>query len=56
MGHGRVAGPSTVGVLVSPGDLYGDAGAGHVRIAVVQPMERLALVGARLGSASGAGA
>jgi succinyldiaminopimelate transaminase len=44
------------GLLVSPGDLYGDAGAGHVRIAVVQPMERLALVGARLGSASGAGA
>jgi succinyldiaminopimelate transaminase len=44
------------GMLVSPGDLYGDAGAGHVRIAMVQPMERLALVGARLGSASGAGA
>ena len=44
------------GMLVSPGDLYGDGGAGHVRIAVVQPMERLALVGARLGSASGAGA
>jgi succinyldiaminopimelate transaminase len=44
------------GMLVSPGDLYGDAGAAHVRIAMVQPMERLALVGARLGSASGAGA
>jgi aspartate/methionine/tyrosine aminotransferase len=36
------------GILVSPGDLYGDAGAGHVRVAVVQPMERLALVGERL--------
>jgi aspartate/methionine/tyrosine aminotransferase len=44
------------GMLVSPGDLYGDAGAGHVRIAVVQPMERLALVGARLGAASSAAA
>ncbi len=36
------------GLLVSPGDLYGENGAGHVRIAVVQPMERLALVGERL--------
>jgi succinyldiaminopimelate transaminase len=41
----------TAGVLVSPGDLYGPAGAGHVRIAVVQPMDRLRLVGERLGSA-----
>jgi succinyldiaminopimelate transaminase len=40
------------GVLVSPGDLYGDGGAGHVRVAVVQPMERLALVGERLGRVS----
>ncbi|HEX4161423.1 MAG TPA: aminotransferase class I/II-fold pyridoxal phosphate-dependent enzyme [Acidimicrobiales bacterium] len=37
------------GILVSPGDLYGDGGAGHVRVAVVQPMERLELVGERLG-------
>src|SRR5262249_34827961 len=29
------------GALVSPGEFYGEAGAGHVRIAVVQPMERL---------------
>ena len=36
------------GLLVSPGDLYGEDGAGHVRVAVVQPMERLALVGERL--------
>jgi succinyldiaminopimelate transaminase len=36
------------GLLVSPGDLYGETGAGHVRVAVVQPMERLALVGERL--------
>jgi len=40
------------GLLVSPGDLYGEAGAGHVRIAVVQPMERLALVAARLSATS----
>ena len=36
------------GLLVSPGDLYGEPGAGHVRVALVQPMERLALVGERL--------
>ena len=40
------------GILVSPGDLYGADGAGHVRIAVVQPTERLALVAQRL-AASG---
>ena len=40
------------GLLVSPGDLYGDGGAGHVRVAVVQPMERLALVAERLAVAS----
>jgi aspartate/methionine/tyrosine aminotransferase len=38
----------TAGLLVSPGDLYGPAGAGFVRLAVVQPMERLAVVEARL--------
>ncbi|HEX2047598.1 MAG TPA: aminotransferase class I/II-fold pyridoxal phosphate-dependent enzyme [Acidimicrobiales bacterium] len=36
------------GVLVSPGDLYGGGGAGHVRVAMVQPMDRLRLVAARL--------
>jgi aspartate/methionine/tyrosine aminotransferase len=36
------------GMLVSPGDLYGPDGAGHVRIAVVQPTERLVLVAERL--------
>jgi aspartate/methionine/tyrosine aminotransferase len=36
------------GVLVSPGDLYGPAGAGHVRVALVQPMDRLQLVADRL--------
>lgn len=40
------------GLLVSPGDLYGDAGAGHVRVAVVQPTDRLALVGERLARVS----
>jgi aspartate/methionine/tyrosine aminotransferase len=38
----------TGGILVSPGDLYGEAGAGFVRIAVVQPRERLQLVADRL--------
>jgi succinyldiaminopimelate transaminase len=36
------------GILVSPGDLYGERGSGHVRVAVVQPMERLQLVADRL--------
>jgi succinyldiaminopimelate transaminase len=36
------------GVLVAPGDTYGPAGARHVRIALVQPEERLALVAHRL--------
>jgi succinyldiaminopimelate transaminase len=40
------------GLLVSPGDLYGEAGGSHVRVAVVQPMERLALVGERLARVS----
>jgi aspartate/methionine/tyrosine aminotransferase len=40
------------GILVSPGDLYGAPGGGHVRVAVVQPMDRLALVGERLGRVS----
>jgi succinyldiaminopimelate transaminase len=39
------------GALVSPGDIYGPAGAGYVRLAVVQPTERLQLVLARLGAA-----
>ena len=37
------------GCLVSPGDLYGDAGAGYVRVALVRPIERLRLVADRMG-------
>jgi succinyldiaminopimelate transaminase len=37
------------GALVSPGDFYGAAGARHVRVAVVQPDDRIGLVAARLG-------
>ncbi len=36
------------GLLVAPGDLYGPAGADHVRLALVQPDERLALAFDRL--------
>jgi succinyldiaminopimelate transaminase len=39
------------GVLVSPGEFYGPAGAGHVRVAVVQPDDRLALAARRVGLA-----
>ena len=38
----------TTGVIVSPGEFYGPAGAGHVRLAVVQPTERLQLAVDRL--------
>jgi aspartate/methionine/tyrosine aminotransferase len=31
------------GLLASPGDLYGAAGADHVRLALVQPLDRLQL-------------
>ena len=37
------------GALVSPGDFYGSDGAGYVRVAVVQPDERIDLVAGRLG-------
>jgi succinyldiaminopimelate transaminase len=37
------------GALVSPGDLYGAAGAGYVRAAMVQPLERIELIATRLG-------
>ncbi|HTZ09405.1 MAG TPA: aminotransferase class I/II-fold pyridoxal phosphate-dependent enzyme, partial [Acidimicrobiales bacterium] len=40
------------GVVVSPGEFYGDGAAGHVRVAAVQPDERIELVARRL-AASG---
>jgi succinyldiaminopimelate transaminase len=40
------------GTLVSPGDLYGAAGADHVRLALVQPTERLQLALTRLEGAT----
>jgi succinyldiaminopimelate transaminase len=39
------------GALVSPGELYGPLGAGFVRVAVVQPDDRIALVAERLAAA-----
>lgn len=39
------------GLLVSPGDLYGEGGMGYIRIAVVQPMVRLRLAVDRLSKA-----
>ncbi len=39
------------GVLASPGEFYGVAGAAHVRLAMVQPLERIELVADRLASA-----
>ncbi len=40
------------GIVSSPGELYGDAGAPYVRIAVVQPTERIELAAERLASAN----
>lgn len=37
------------GALVSPGDFFGEAAGDHVRVAVVQPDERIDLVAQRLG-------
>ncbi|HUG00197.1 MAG TPA: aminotransferase class I/II-fold pyridoxal phosphate-dependent enzyme [Ilumatobacter sp.] len=37
------------GALVSPGEFYGTAGTNHIRVAVVQPDERIDLVAQRLG-------
>jgi succinyldiaminopimelate transaminase len=36
------------GLLVSPGEFYGPAGSGHVRVAAVQPLDRIELGLARL--------
>jgi succinyldiaminopimelate transaminase len=41
----------TGGILVSPGEFYGSAGANFVRVAAVQPMERLALFAQRMRAA-----
>jgi aspartate/methionine/tyrosine aminotransferase len=41
------------GVVASPGEFYGPAGSGYVRLAAVQPDERLELVARRLGVAVG---
>lgn len=38
---------SELGVLASPGEFYGVAGSGHLRVAVVQPDDRLDLVAQR---------
>jgi aspartate/methionine/tyrosine aminotransferase len=40
-----------LGMLVSPGEFYGDAGRGHVRVAAVQPDDRLALLADRVDAA-----
>ena len=39
----------TAGALVSPGDFYGSGGSNNVRVAVVQPDDRIELVVQRLG-------
>jgi succinyldiaminopimelate transaminase len=43
----RLAGEG--GLVVSPGEFYGPAGAGFVRVAAVAPLDRIELVASRLG-------
>ncbi len=43
------------GVIVAPGDFYGEAGASHARLALVEPVERLEPVVRRLRAVLGAG-
>jgi aspartate/methionine/tyrosine aminotransferase len=38
------------GALVSPGDFYGAGGANNVRVAVVQPDDKIELLARRLGA------
>jgi succinyldiaminopimelate transaminase len=42
---------AAAGALVSPGEFYGSTASDHVRVAVVQPDERVELIGRRLGVA-----
>lgn len=44
---GRLA--AEAGVIVTPGETFGPAGAGHVRVAAVQPDDRIELVAQRVG-------
>jgi aspartate/methionine/tyrosine aminotransferase len=40
---------ATAGMIVSPGEFYGDAGSSRVRVAAVASLDRIELVAARLG-------
>jgi aspartate/methionine/tyrosine aminotransferase len=51
-GWGVTARLAEGGMLVAAGDLYGDGGAEHVRIALVQPLERIELAFDRLAVAT----
>jgi aspartate/methionine/tyrosine aminotransferase len=39
---------SEIGILVSPGEFYGRAGIGHIRVALTATDERIAAAAARL--------
>ena len=55
-GWGIAARLARSGLLVAAGDLYGDGGADHARIALVEPLERLELAFDRLALPAPAGA
>ena len=48
-GRLRVISRRRCGIVVSPGEFYGQASTGYFRIAAVQPDERIALAAARAG-------
>jgi succinyldiaminopimelate transaminase len=48
---GLAARLAEIGALVSPGDFYGEAGAGRVRMATVQPLDRIEQLAERLAHA-----
>ena len=53
LGPGPAPGRARAARSCRPGDFYGPAGAGHVRVAVVQPDDRLELVADRLRDGDG---
>jgi succinyldiaminopimelate transaminase len=51
-GWGSVAWLADRGILVAPGDFYGEAGSGHIRVALTAPDERIQAAAARLASST----
>ena len=48
-GRSCTCSPSHAGIVVTPGETFGPGGAGHVRVAAVQPDDRIELAASRVG-------